>query len=46
MFYFIKRIPLQGKMEALELPTVGFLVDLLNDENVLVRSKAALALES
>lgn len=39
-------IPLQGKMEALELETVPSLVQLLKDQDVYVRAKAALALES
>ena len=39
-------IPLQGKKEALEADTVELLVNLLKDKEVLVRSKAALAIEA
>ena len=37
---------MQGKNEALTLPTVQMLVDLLKDQVATVRSKAALALEA
>lgn len=39
-------IPLQGKKEALVLPTVKLLVRLLLDKDPMVKCKAALALES
>lgn len=39
-------IPLQGKNEALTLPTVKLLVRLLLDKDTNVKCKAALALES
>ena len=45
-FAFHFSIPLQGKKEALMLPTVKLLVRLLLDKDPLVKCKAALALES
>lgn len=39
-------IPLQGKTEAIELKTVNSLVLLLKDEDVNVKCKSALALET
>ena len=39
-------IPLEGKNEALTLETVGLLVNLLKDQDPLVRAKAALAMEA
>lgn len=45
-FLFQNSIPLKGKNEVLTLDTVPLLVNLLKDEDVYVRSKSALALES
>jgi hypothetical protein len=42
----INSIPLEGKNEVLTLDTVGLLVSLLKDQDPLVRSKAALAIEA
>ena len=39
-------VPLEGKQEALTLQTVPLLSILLDDENVEVRSKSALALSA
>ena len=39
-------IPLQGKNEAIELKTVNSLVLLLKDDDVNVKCKSALALET